>query len=59
VTRAPNVLYLPDSHIQIVDATLVPVEANPDGGFALFIMQECARKQEIRDSYLRSEFGYG
>ena len=58
VTRASNVLYLPDSHIQIVDGALVPVEANGDGEFALYIMQEGAKKQEVRGSYLRSELDY-
>jgi hypothetical protein len=58
VTRASNVMYLPDSHIQIVDSTLVPTEANANGRLALRIMQLGARDQEVRGSYSRSEFHY-
>jgi hypothetical protein len=58
VTRAPDVTYLPDSHIQIVDSRLVPLEANANGRLALRIMQLGAREHEFRGSYLPSEFEY-
>jgi hypothetical protein len=51
VTRAPDVMYLPDSHIQIVDSTPVPTEANANGRLALRIMQLGARDQEVKGSY--------
>jgi hypothetical protein len=57
VARIADVLYLPDSHIQIVDGALVPLEANSDG-LALGIMQDFAKKDEVRSFYQRSEFEY-
>jgi hypothetical protein len=57
VVSVPDVLFLPDSRIQIVGSTLVPFEANPNP-LALGTMQEAARDLQVRRVYSRSEFEY-